>query len=190
MAASDTDKFSEWGTRIKASDVGAFEELFREWHDPLLNYALFITKDRAVALDIAQEVFLKLWEKRATLNPNRSIKALLYLMVRNLSLNHHRDTSNRESKLADPANLPRQSLPGPDEMMDARLLKNKIQQWIADLPERQREALTLSRMQGLSHEEIAAVMDVSPRTVNNHIVRALKYIHNRVRGYEPSLLES
>lgn len=190
MASTDSDQFSEWGKRIKASDHKAFEELFRAWHDPLLNYATYITKDRAVALDITQEAFLKLWEKREKLNPDRSIKALLFLMIRNLSFNHHRDTANRETKLADPVNHSKQSMDSPDELFDAGLLKDKIQQWIDALPLRQKEALTLSRMQGLSHEEIAAVMDVSPRTVNNHIVRALKYIHSQVRGYEPSLLES
>ena len=81
-------------------------------------------------------------------------------------------------------------IPGPEEAFKASELKEKIDGWIDSLPIRQREALVLSRMQGLSHEEIASVMNVSPRTVNNHIVRALKYIHGQVQGYEPSLLKS
>ncbi|MFB6272415.1 MAG: sigma factor-like helix-turn-helix DNA-binding protein, partial [Salinibacter sp.] len=50
-------------------------------------------------------------------------------------------------------------------------------------------ALVLSRFDGLSHEEVADVMDISPRTVNNHIVRALKHLRGRIRDYEPNLLD-
>ncbi len=69
-------------------------------------------------------------------------------------------------------------------------MKDKMDGWINELPLRQREALILSRYQGLSHQEVAAIMDVSPRTVNNHLVRALKYIHGQIQRYEPSLLDS
>jgi RNA polymerase sigma-70 factor (ECF subfamily) len=64
-----------------------------------------------------------------------------------------------------------------DERMD--LLKN----WITDLPERQREAFELSRFEGLDHDEIASVMNVSSNTVNNHIVAALKRLRDRYNVY-------
>jgi RNA polymerase sigma-70 factor (ECF subfamily) len=58
------------------------------------------------------------------------------------------------------------------------------------LPDRQREALLLSRYEGLSHAEIAEIMGVSPRTVNNHLVSALKSIRNNVVAFEPALLQT
>ena len=183
-------QMAEWCERLRKSDHRAYEEIFRTLYDPLLNYAVYITKSRPVALDIIQDAFLKLWEKRTTLNPDKSVKALLYLIVRNLAFNHNRDTSSRSAKLSDPIYQPLPNDPGPEEAFKASELKEKIDGWIDSLPIRQREALVLSRMQGLSHEEIASVMNVSPRTVNNHIVRALKYIHGQVQGYEPSLLKS
>jgi RNA polymerase sigma factor (sigma-70 family) len=60
-----------------------------------------------------------------------------------------------------------------------------MDQRVAD---RQREALRLSRFDGLSHEEIAGMMEISPRTVNNHLVKALKHIRDQIRAYEPNLL--
>ena len=183
-------QLSAWCERLKSSDHSAFEEIFKALYDPLLNYAVYLTKSRPVALDIIQDAFLKLWEKRQTLNPDKSVKALLYLIVRNLAFNHNRDSASRAAKLADPAHQPLPILPGPEEMFAADALKEKLDTWINALPIRQREALVLSRVQGLSHEEIASVMDVSPRTVNNHIVRALKFIHGQIRGYEPTLLNS
>jgi RNA polymerase sigma-70 factor (ECF subfamily) len=73
--------------------------------------------------------------------------------------------------------------------LHANVLEKNIKAWVEDLPDRQREAFVLSRFNGLSHDEIAAVMGVSPRTVNNHIVRALKTLRDHVRALEPSLLD-
>ncbi len=185
--ASD-DRFSEWCIRLQASDHSAFEEIFQLLYDPLLNYAVYLLKSRPVALDVVQETFLKLWEKRETLNPQKSLKSLLYLIVRNLAFNHQRDKTNREAKLTASPERTYQEMTSPDEEFAAGALKGKMDEWINALPLRQREALVLSRFQGLSHQEVAAVMDVSPRTVNNHLVRALKYIHGQVKSYEPSLL--
>ena len=189
-SSTSSRQLAEWCERLQNSDHRAYEEIFRTLYDPLLNYAVYLTKSRPIALDIIQDAFLKLWEKRATLNPDKSVKALLYLIVRNLAFNHNRDTASRSAKLADPIYQPLPNEPGPEETYKAVELKRKLDGWIDSLPIRQREALVLSRMQGLSHDEIASVMNVSPRTVNNHIVRALKYIHGRIQGYEPTLLNS
>jgi len=81
-------------------------------------------------------------------------------------------------------------LDAPDEAVEAKDLDAHLTQWIEDLPDRQREALSLSRFEGLSHDAIADVMDISPRTVNNHIVRALRSLRDRLRAYQPDLLES
>ncbi len=183
------DRFSNWCTRLQASDHSAFEEVFQQLYDPLLNYAIYLIKSRPVALDIVQETFLKLWEKRETLNPEKSLKSLLYLIVRNLAFNHQRDTTSREAKLAAQPERTSQEMARPDDVFAADILKGKMDKWIESLPDRQKEALILSRFQGLSHQEVAAVMNVSPRTVNNHLVRALKYIHGQILRYEPSLLE-
>ncbi|MFB3133852.1 MAG: RNA polymerase sigma factor, partial [Rhodothermales bacterium] len=82
--------------------------------------------------------------------------------------------------------------PGSEEpaaRLDAEILNQKLRAWIGALPERQREALLLSRFHGLSHREIAAIMGVSPRTVNNHIVRALEHLQERVETFEPTRME-
>ena len=188
--SASSRQLADWCEKLRNSDHRAYEEIFRTLYDPLLNYAVYLTKSRPIALDIIQDAFLKLWEKRTTLNPDKSVKALLYLIVRNLAFNHNRDTASRSAKLSDPIYQPLPNEPGPEETFKASELKEKLDGWIDSLPIRQREALVLSRMQGLSHDEIAAVMNVSPRTVNNHIVRALKFIHGQVQGYEPTLLNS
>lgn len=184
-----SDPFPDWCERLCRSEPLAFDEVFRFTYEPLVRYAKGLVGSTETAHDLVQETFLKLWEVRTTLDPKRSLKALLYRMVRNLAYNRRRDQSNRDAKhdliQADtplPVRLP-------DRAMDAHLLKRKLREWIDALPDRQKEALLLSRYEGLSHDEIARVMDVSPRTVNNHVVKALKYIRNQLHALEPSYLE-
>lgn len=182
------DPFSDWCYRIKASDRKAFEEVFRTTHDALIRYCMTFTRSAPASMDIVQDVFAKLWEVRHTLDPDRSLKALLYRMVRNLAFNHHRDTKNREAKHSSMSDYISEAVDRPDEVVGSDMLETRLHRWIGELPERQREALTLSRFEGLSHEEIAGMMEISPRTVNNHLVKALKHIREQIRAYEPNLL--
>ncbi len=67
------------------------------------------------------------------------------------------------------------------------MLGTRIHQWISELPPRQREAFQLSRYEGLSHQEIAQVMDLTSRTVSNHIMLALVYLRKRLHALESNL---
>lgn len=187
--SSETDLFSVWARRIRASDPSAFESFFRAMHGPLQRYAESLVPDPAAAGDLVQDAFVRIWEGRERIDPSQSIKAFAYRTVRNLCLNRIRDRKTRESLLAERYEPPSGSGFGPDDAVDAEQLAERLRGWIEELPERQREALRLSRFQGLSHEEVAQAMDVSPRTVNNHLVKALRTIRDRVRAYEPSLLD-
>jgi RNA polymerase sigma-70 factor (ECF subfamily) len=187
------EPFDEWCRRLAESDRSAFEQVFRTLHDPLFRYVRSIVQDDAVASDVVQDVFVKLWEARETLDASQSLEAYVYRMARNRAYNHHRDRRTRTDKeddVRDEAVGAPAHPAAPDEALDAQILEDNIDTWIQDLPDRQREALVLSRFQGLSHEAIADVMEISPRTVNNHIVRALRALREQLRAFEPSLLDS
>jgi RNA polymerase sigma factor (sigma-70 family) len=119
-----------------------------------------------------------------------SIKAYLYRIARNRAYNYCRDRRIHEMKHAEirmNGQHPTEEADGPDAELDAVLLGRSLGGWLEELPERQREALRLSRFGGLSHDEVAAVMDISPRTVNNHIVRALATLGDRLRDYQADI---
>lgn len=181
------EQFRAWCRRIKNSDRDAFAEVFEALHDPLARYALQITGQKSAAQDIVQQAFTALWDMRSSLNPDESLEALLFRIVRNRSYNYARDRRNRN---AHHETLQHETDPvrdTPATNMDADRLDDHLREWIDELPERQREALLLSRFEGLSHEEIAQVMEISPPTVNNHIVRALKTLRSKVRSHHPDL---
>lgn len=185
------EQFAGWCRRLKASDRSAYERVFRALHDPLFRYALYITRSEAAARDVLQDAFLQLWDMRERLDLDQSLEALLYRMVRNRAYNHQRNRRSRAAKRASLSKADTASArlaDAPDAALSAKTLDSKLQAWIDELPERQHEALVLSRFKGLSHAEIASVMDISPRTVNNHVVRALKTLRSRLQAFEPNLL--
>ncbi len=177
------EQFQRWCRRIKASDREAFEAVFDALHDPLARYALQITGHKAAARDIVQYAFTSLWDMRDDLDPGESLEALLFRIVRNRAYNTERDRRTREDKHSELRRNAEPVQPDVAAQMDADRLEADLRAWIEELPDRQREALTLSRFENLSHESIADVMDISPRTVNNHIVQALKKLRRRVRSH-------
>ncbi len=176
--------------RLKHSDREAFESIFRHFREDLLRYVSSIVADDHVAHDLVQDVFVALWGLRETLIPSKSLRAYLFRMARNRAYRHLRDERTHARKHAEIRSETASDAPGIETDHDAEVLTKKLHQWIEALPNRQREALTLSRFHNLSHQEIAAVMEISPRTVNNHIVRALEQLKFCLQAYEPSLLES
>ncbi|TVR63183.1 MAG: RNA polymerase sigma-70 factor [Gemmatimonadales bacterium] len=179
----EVDLLGVWFRRVVQSDPSAFESLFRATRESLVRYAFQITGDEAAAADMVQEAFLRFWQRRREHDPSGSVKALLFRTVRNLALNSVRDGKRRAQLLAEGYEPPARATPDPDETLAGQELAGRIRGWMEELPDRQREALTLSRFQGLSHEEIAEVMGVAPRTVNNHLVRALRTLRDRIEAH-------
>ena len=177
--------YSQWCRRIARGDARAFESLFRALHPPLIRFAGSLGESAAVADDLVQEAFVRLWDRRARLDPARSVRALLYRTVRNLALNQMRDHASRQEKLAGLAADAPSPVLQPDALAEAAGTQARLHAWVDALPDRQREALRLTRFEGLSHEEAAEVMGVSPRTVNNHLVRALRTLRHQMDRFDP-----
>lgn len=187
--SDELDLFRVWARRIRESDPAALEAFFRAIHAPLVRYATRFVPDSS-AEDVVQDAFVRIWNGRERIDPSQSLKAFAYRTVRNLSLNRIRDRKTRDSLLAERYEAPMSASPDPDDDLVRSDFAERLRNWIEQLPARQREALELSRFEGLSHEEVAEAMELSPRTVNNHLVKALRTIRDRVRAYEPTLLDS
>lgn len=178
------DPFVEWAERIRGSDAEAYRELFEHTRIELLRFAWRYTFDEEAAQDVVQDVFLKVWQVRETLDASRSLRSFLYTMVRNRALNHRRERRGEERPPTDGASWEPEDDVKLDESTDARMLEQRIRRWISTLPDRRREAFMLSRYHGMTHEEIADLMGLTPRTVNTHIVLALKDLRNRLESLE------
>jgi RNA polymerase sigma-70 factor (ECF subfamily) len=185
MDFREKQNFADWAHGIKASNQQAFSKLFYRLYPQLVKFAWRYTRTEPPAKDIVQDAFLKLWEKRDNIDPKQSIKAYLFQIVRNKSLNYLRDAAPFDNNIEDLSQEMMKSYEYVPEVTTTEdQLGKKMLQWIDELPGRQREAIRLSRFEGFDHEEIASVMDISARTVNNHIVAALKTLRKNWDDYK------
>lgn len=172
------------GTSI---DGALFESTFKEYFQALYGYACMLLRDEEEAEEIVQTVFLKLWEKRESINIESSIKAYLYQMVYRDSMNHirHQKVKQKHQHITQhqAASEPLQMDEGHDEEL-MMALKKALQQ----LPEKCRKVFLLSRYESLKYQEIADRLGISIKTVETHMGKALKHLRMELADFLPVLL--
>lgn len=179
------NQFTEWNQGIKSGSKNSYSDFFRACYEHYVRFAYRYVKSKDQACDLAQEAFIKLWKHREQLDTSKSLKSYMFTIIRNLCLNHIRDYKNRFEHLEDKeqsvhALIIHQEQEGTSYVEQTIEIIEKL---IKQLPERQREAFELSRFDGLLHNEIAEVMNISERTVNNHIVSASNFLREKYEVY-------
>lgn len=149
--------------------------LMQRYWSPLVGYASAIADSPDDAEDVVQDVFVRVWRQRAKWTPSGAVNAYLYRITRNLVLNARRDVKARRGKheRGGAVLLGAASTRSPDRDFEAGSLRAEIDGAIAALPERRREVFVLSRFHGMTHQEIAQTLGLSPQTVANHMSIAL-----------------
>jgi len=165
--------------KIRGGDEYAYRDLFKEYYQPLLKYARRYVPDEQSAEDIVEDVFLNIWNKRTQLNITVSVKAYLFQMVRNHSLNY---LKAKKLKPADEflLDITLQSSVSTDDELNVNELTEHIKKAIAELPNRSRSVFTMHRYDDLKYSEIAEALKISEGTVETHMVRALKFLRKRL----------
>ena len=169
-----------WVPAIQAGDVTAFEALFRTLYPPLVRY-LRRMAGADVAEELAQEVFVGVWRRRAALDPARSIRSYLFRAAHNAALNHGRRVRLEARALGHIA-VTRLST-APTERSAAMELATALHGALATLPPRCREVFSLSRDGQLTHAQIAIRLGLSVKTVENHMGRALRHLRHVLRPF-------
>lgn len=159
---------------INPQDKARLEQLFRAQYATLVGVSARITKDQALSEDIVQNVFLKFYEKNGLVNAENPV-AYLRRSVVTRTINAIRD----RKRVDHPGDIALASaIEQTEEEITPDLddVKRKLHLAIDALPERARLILVLNRFEGMSYKEIAAELDISPKTVENQLSRALKLI--------------
>ena len=172
--------------RIRAGDESAFDAVFRDNYAHLVRMAESIVRERALAEEIAQDVMLELWRRRESIEVEQSFRAYLLRSTRNRALNHvrHQRIVMREAAIAAAAAENARAESADDDMVVTEL-ERAVRSAIADLPERTREVFQLSRDRGLKYSEIAAVLDISVKTVEKRMGQALAELRERLAEWLP-----
>lgn len=179
MAFFSSDEETNWINKIKRGDSDAFESLFNRYCQPLINFSRRIVYETETAENIVQDVFVKLWENRKNLKEYTSIKSYLFTITRNESLKyqiHQAVVRESEETVKDLHS----SVETPDEQLIESELESYIHKAIDLLPQKRREIFMMNRFNELTYKEIAEVLNISLKTVETQMGRALKHLRENL----------
>jgi len=169
-------------SRMKQGDKAAFRSLFDSYYKYLVVTAYNVLGDSEKARDLTQDVFAELWDRKANLNIHSSLKSYLRRAVINKTLNY---IKAQRMDFHEPSELPEQTIAfdNPQEKLEAEDLQKVINETIDRLPKKCRTIFILCRLEHMSHKEIAAQLNISTKTVENQMTKALKVLRMAVTPY-------
>jgi len=170
-------------TRLKANDQDALKVLFDTYYLPVCHSIHRIIREKQTVEDLAQEVFIKVWQKRQQINVTSSLKAYLQRMGVNEAISHLRKLKNKEKEEITEFNMQGMVSPTAEDTYLDNELENKIKAAINTLPPKCRMVFQLSRYEELSYKEIAEKMEISVKTVENQMGKALRVLRAQMKGY-------
>jgi RNA polymerase sigma-70 factor (ECF subfamily) len=179
--------------RIAKGDTDAFEILVNRHQASVLNLVYRFIGDRTQAKDLAQEVFIRVWQAAKTYKPEAKFTTWIYRITANLCFNELKSArrkklfqflrSDADNEIHGEKDFPDGS-PSPEDLLLAKERSHQITKALQGLPENQRMAVILKRYDDLSYEEIARVMGCSVPAVESLLVRAKRNLQKKLAPYE------
>lgn len=169
--------------RLQKGDSDAFRELYNQYHQPLYHYVLRFVKSPALAEDVLQDVFLKIWEIRSRIDPELSFKAYLYRISRNSVFKLLKKIAVDENLRTQVLRQFSQSVADADLKVLWQQYEALLQAAINRLPPQRRKVFKLCREEGKSYEQVAEELGISRNTVKEHMVLAMKLIREHIDQY-------
>jgi RNA polymerase sigma-70 factor (family 1) len=170
-------------TLLEGGSEFAFVQIFDRYRPRIYKTARQFLKSPELAEEIVQEVFMKLWLRRATACEIEKLDAYLFTMARNLTL----DTLRKQAYEAGEARRMAVGMDMIGNASDEPLLESQytelLQEAVSLLPPQQQQVFRLAKVEGLSHEAIAAQLNISRLTVKTHMAKALQSIRNHLRPH-------
>ncbi|MEP7107784.1 MAG: RNA polymerase sigma-70 factor [Ferruginibacter sp.] len=171
---------------IQQNNIKEFEQFFNEYYIPAVRYCATMVKDMDDAEDIVQQVFIGLWNKREVIKIHTSARAYLYKTVYNAGLDflkhekvkaiHQRETiTNNQEGLYSDSTITNE-------------LRQKIEKEISELPEQCGKIFKMCKIENLKYREVASELNISEKTVEKQMGKALKLLRESLREYLPLFL--
>jgi len=165
--------------RVAKDDHEAFSQLFHLYADRLFAAVYHYTKSQFIAEELVQEVFISCWRHRQRLEEVQDPTAYLYRMVFNHINNYLKKAANERRILERAAAWAGQH--GTQQLLEANEMERIIAAAVEKLPAQKKLVYRLSKEQGLNYQEIADQLKISPNTVRNHLVEAMKLLRSYLR---------
>jgi RNA polymerase sigma-70 factor (ECF subfamily) len=179
--------------RVTAGDDSAFDYLVEKYRRPMISFMYRMTRNQAVAEELAQEVFLRVYRSRQTYAASAKFTTWLYRIATNLAVNHARDTKHERPEntvcIDEPDTDTGMTLDVPDGGLNAEqaILRRErleaIRKHVEALPERQRMAVIMHKYQGLDYKQIAAVLKLSESATKSLLFRAYETLRETLKSF-------
>ncbi|THV59211.1 RNA polymerase sigma-70 factor [Flagellimonas alvinocaridis] len=169
--------------RLQNNDESALTELYEKYWNPVYLYTYNVLRDKEICKDIVQDLFMDIWNRREKLNITSTFKAYLFSSARyQIFAQIRQKEKNLGNHLFENLDQ-RLHHSSPESEYLYQELVQRIGATVERLPKKCREVYTLSREEQLSHAEISQFLDISTKTVENHISKALKALRSSVGSY-------
>jgi RNA polymerase sigma-70 factor (ECF subfamily) len=168
---------------VRTGDEQAFERLFVRYYAELCRFASHFVSSRDVTESLVQDVFVRIWESRDGLDPEYGVRAYLFKAVRNEAIKYLEQQKNRRVLLDRKLSAEHFVEEDAEDEFQYHELERAVQSALNALPERRRQIFDLSRQHGLTYHEIAKVLNISIKTVETQMSRALHMLEERLSVY-------
>ena len=165
--------------QLQGGDMNAFDLIFDKYGNRLYAFAVSYLKSNEEAEELVQDVFLKLWENRAKLKRESSLKSYLFTIAYHKMCNLFRHKEQHDKYIFS-EKVKGERTVNVEEQIEFKEALNQIDQIIELLPQRQKQIFIKSRKEGKSSREIAEELQISPATVDNQISAALKFLRKHI----------
>ena len=160
-------------------DRKGFDTLFELYYGELTYFVYSFVNDKEVAKDLVHDLFLNLWQNRRQIDPSLSVKSYLFRIARNYAFNylkHLKVIATNERDVIETYELAGQDT----EELESRL--ERVRRLFEKLPEKQKEVVFKCCIEGKLYPETAQEMQISENTVKTHLLRAMKFFRQELRG--------
>jgi RNA polymerase sigma-70 factor (ECF subfamily) len=184
---------SEIMLELKQGNLAAFDFLMHKYRKPIVNFMYRMTRNQAVAEELAQEVFLRVYRSRETYRAEARFSTWLYRIATNLGVNHARDTRHERAASTvylDEADSDTGTTPDVADQtpgVESRLVRDErmaaIREHVMALPERQRMAVLMHKYEGMDYKQIGEVLKLSESATKSLLFRAYQTLRDKLKSF-------
>jgi len=192
-AAQDPESDAAVMLRAAAGDEASFNYLVQKYHRPMIHFLFRMVRNQAVAEEMAQEVFLRVYRSRESYRAEAKFTTWLYRIATNLAVNHARDTRHERSAQAvyldapDPETGTTPDVADDEPSVEQRMMRDErmaaIRTHVMALPERQRMAVLMHKYQGMDYREIGEVLKLSESATKSLLFRAYQTLRDKLKEF-------
>lgn len=168
--------------RLQSGDRGAFDDIWQKYSAHVYNFIKSLVINRYVSEDLVQEVFLKVWEKRRELDPEKNFEAYIFTIARNLIYKETRNMFINSTYVSHALYTQKDNDESTQKNIDLKCTQKQIAEIVNQMPPARKNIFILNKLHGLSISDVAERLGISKKTVENQLYQANLFIKENLKS--------